>query len=73
MVGLQLLGDPIITQAALPSHVGLAAIYPPPSKELLPQNNPEELFLGRLRQYRIISYAKELSENYFPGSYINFA
>ena len=34
---------------------------------------PEELFSGWLRHFRVINYAKELSENDFLGSDVNFA
>ena len=46
---------------------------PPPFKIILPQEKNEELFSGRLRKFRIINYAIEFFENYFLGSYVNFA
>ena len=46
---------------------------PPPSKEILMPKKPEELFSGWLRQFRVIDYAKEFSENYLLGNYVNFA
>ena len=50
-----------------------ATEYPPPQKNYLRKKIPEELFSGWLRQFRVINYAKEFSENYFLGSYVNFA
>ena len=49
--------------------------YPPPlqKKEYLRKKLPEELFSGRLRHFRVINFAKEFSENYFLGNYVNFA
>ena len=46
---------------------------PPPQKNYLHKKIPEELFSGWLRHFRVINYAKEFSENYFLGCYVNFA
>ena len=43
----------------------------PPSKIYLRKTCSEELFSGRLRQFCVINHAKELSEKYFLGSYVN--
>ena len=48
-------------------------LHPPLKKITSAKKNPDELFSGGMRQIRVINYAKELSENYFLGSYVNFA
>ena len=55
------------------SVIGITLYPPPPQKNYLRKKIPEELFLGGMRQIRVINYAKEFSENYFLGSYVNFA
>ena len=64
-------GNPSLRNFTQKGKIGKSS--PPPSKKLLTQKIPEELFSGWLRRFRVINYAKKFSEKYFLGSYVNFA